>query len=174
MLPKILNSKSSWSCLGNIYLSELGKNTQISNFRFEKIYTIKELANLPDFYKDIVFVYAKSNITNKPDTLADVLEQPLWGNKHITIYDKDTRRELTLNFKEWANSNLFHAKDLRFSNGKIDVNYIYNKVNNKSDIYQQILLLRKALWPFHHLLDEYTPQEYDSDNNNTTFEGLYA
>ena len=32
--------------------------------------------------------------------LADVLEQPLWRNKHITIYDKDTRRELTLNFKE--------------------------------------------------------------------------
>ena len=76
-LPKKLNSKSKWSCLGNKYLSELGTKIQISNFRFDKIYNIKELANLPDFYKGIVFAYAKSNITNKPDTLADVLEQPL-------------------------------------------------------------------------------------------------
>ena len=104
-LPKILNSKSSWSCLGSKYLSELSlkHKTQISNFRCDKIYNIKELANLPDFYKDSI--YAKSNITNKPDTLADVLEQPLWGNKHITIYDKDTRRD----FKECANSNLLHV-----------------------------------------------------------------
>ena len=51
---------------------------------------------------------------------------------------------------------------------------LYNKVNNKRDIYQQILLLRKALRPFHHLLDEYTPQEYDRDINNTTFECLCA
>ena len=94
-------------------------------FCFDKIYNIKELANLPDFYKNIVFAYAKSNITNKPDTLADVLEQPLWRNKHITVSDKDTRRELTSNFKEWANSNLLHAKDLKFSDGKIDANYIY-------------------------------------------------
>ena len=36
------------------------------------------------------------------------------------------------------------------------------------------MLLWKALRPSHHLLDEYTPQEYDGDNNNnnTTFEGL--
>ena len=55
----------------------------------------------------------------------------------------------------------------------IDTNYIYNKIINKRDINQQIsLLLQKALWPFHHLLEEYTPQEYDSDNNNTIFEGL--
>ena len=66
----------------------------------------------------------------------------------------------------------FTREDLKFCNGKIDVNYIYDKVNNKRDIYQQILLLRKALRPSHHLLDEYTPQEYDSDINNTTFEGL--
>ena len=72
MLPKILNSKSSWSCLGNIYLSELGNKAQISNFSFDKIYNIKKIVNLPDFYKVIVFAYAKSNITNKPDTLADV------------------------------------------------------------------------------------------------------
>ena len=51
--PKI-NSTSSWSCLGNKYLSEVGTKTQISNFRFDKIYNIKELANLPNFYKDIV------------------------------------------------------------------------------------------------------------------------
>ena len=81
---------------------------------------------------------------------------------------------MTLNFKEWANSNLLHAEDLKFSDGKIDANYIYNKVNNKRDIYQQILLLGKALRPFHHLLDEYTPQEYDRDINNTTFECLCA
>ena len=70
-LPKILNSKSRWSCLRNKYLSELSTKIQISSFRFDKIYDIKELANLPEFYKNIVFAYAKSN---KPDTLADVLE----------------------------------------------------------------------------------------------------
>ena len=143
-VPKILNSKSTSSCLGNKYLSELGTKIQISNFRFDKKYSIKELANLPDFYhKEIVFAYAKSNITNKTETINDVLEQPLWGNKHINIYNKDAKRELTLKFKEWASSNLLYVKNLKFSDGKIDAKYIYNNVN-KRDIYKQILSLRKA------------------------------
>ena len=75
---------------------------------------------MPDFYKEIVFAYGKSNITNKPETLDDVLEQPLWGNKNINIYNKDAKRELTLNFKEWASSNFLYVKDLKFSDGKID------------------------------------------------------
>ena len=168
-VPKILNSKSTWSCLGNKYLSELGTKIQISNFCFDKKYSVKELANLPDFYKEIVFAYGKSNITNKPETLDDVLEQPLWGNKHINIYNKDAKREITLNFKEWASSNLLYVKDLKFSAGKIDANYIYNNVNNKRDIYKQILSLRKALRPFHLILNEYTPQVFEYDNSNSTF-----
>ena len=168
-VPKILNSKSTWSCLGNKYLSELGTKIQISNFRFDKKYSIKELANLPDFYKEIVFAYGKSNITNKPETLNDVLEQPLWGNKHINIYNKNAKREITLNFKEWASSNLLYVKDLKFSDGKIDANYTYNNVNNKRDIYKQILSLKKALRPFHLILNEYTPQVFEYDNSNSTF-----
>ena len=127
---------------------------------------------MPDFYKEIVFAYGKSNITNKPKTLDDELEQPLscsWGNKHIIIYNKDAKRELTLNLKEWASLNLLYVKDLKFSDGKIDANCIYNNANNKRDIYKQILSLRKALRPFHLILNEYTPQVFDYDNGNSTF-----
>ena len=88
---------------------------------------------------------------------------------YITLYDKNTWIKLTLNFKEWANSSLtFYTLEIsKFSDGKIDANYIYNKINNRRDIYQQFLLLQKALRPSYHLLGEYTPQEYDGDNNNT-------
>ena len=116
---------------------------------------------MPDFYKEIVFAYVKSNITNKPETLDDALEQPLWGNKHINTYNKDAKRESTLHFKEWTSSNLLYVKDLKFSDGKIDASYIYNNVNNKRDIYEQILSLRKALCPFYLLLNY--------DNSNSTF-----
>ena len=41
-LPRILNKNNNWSCLGKKYLSVLGTKTQISNFCFEKDYSIKE------------------------------------------------------------------------------------------------------------------------------------
>ena len=94
-VPKYLTAKVPGVVWGiNIY------QNLVLKYKYPVSYSIQELANLPDFYKEIVFAYAKSNITNRPETLDDVLEQPLWGNKHINIYNKDAKRELTLNFKE--------------------------------------------------------------------------
>ena len=102
-------------------------------------------------------------MTSKPRTLADVLEQPLWGNKHVTIYEKSARKTLTLNFKEWAKSNLLYIKDLKCNHGKLDDNYIIRKLSDKRDVFSQLILVMKALRPYRNIISDYTPATNDNE-----------
>ena len=80
---------------------------------------------MPDFSKGIVFAYANSNITNKPDTIA--------MGEHTYYYIRQRYEERADIKYRGMGRYLLHAEDLKFSDGNIDANYIHNKVNNKRD-----------------------------------------
>ena len=49
-------------------------------------------------------------------------------------------KKTTLFLPSWTDSNLVFVKDLRFDRGKLDVTYILEQVNTKTNIWAEIFL----------------------------------
>ena len=119
-LPKIVYECDTWSRIAQIHVLSIADTTSITNFHFEKENCLDKINALPTFYKDVIFSYAKANKYPKPVTKQQILELPLWGNKHISIYNKTTKGTTTLLFKEWTVKGIHHIRDLKFIDGKLD------------------------------------------------------
>ena len=52
---------------------------------------------------------------------------------------------MTLMFTEWIKSGLLKVGNLKFNEGTLDENYIYQKVKNKSNIISEVTIVKKAL-----------------------------
>ena len=71
------------------------------------------------------------------------MNQPLWGNKHIIHVVHKKKHVLFL--RNWIRSG-----DLRFVNGLLDEDYLYDILIHKANIHYEIMMVRNAL----HLYQE--------------------
>ena len=156
-LPRILNRCDTWNCIAHKYFSFIGDVTSIKNVHFENEKSFEHTDILPSFYKEVVFSFAKANKYSKPVTKEQCLEQPIWGNKDITMFNKNVRSATTLVFKEWADSGIYYVKDLHILDGNLDQKHIENSVINKRDILRQIVLMKKALKPLMTIIENHQP-----------------
>ena len=106
---------------------------------------------------------------NLPYNCETLLNEVLWGNVLFTYQHVSTKHNVTLFFKNWVSSGLIYLRSLKFVNGEIDETYIYNKLDNKRNIYCEILTMKRAILPYKELLKGYTftPIENAPDNNTT-------
>ena len=74
-----------------------------------------------------------------------MLNQHLWINRHITAKVQGSKTNTTLYFKEWLQSDNIFVNDLKFVQGELDENFVYEHVKDKRNIYVQIMQLRKDL-----------------------------
>ena len=153
---KILNSNEIWSSLGKHFLNLIPEYT-IVKLNFENHNSFPDLKKVPQFYQDVIVSFNKSKICPKPSVKEDFLNQVLWGNRHITIRKPNTNVYTTIFFKEWFSSGIIFVRDLKFSDGVLDENFIYNKIIDKRNIFSQVITLRKSLKPFRELLDTHIP-----------------
>ena len=167
-LPKILYECDTWICIAQMHVLSIADTTSITNFNFEKENCLDKINALPTFYKDVIFSYAKANKYPKPVTKQQSLELPLWGNKHISIYNKTTKGTTTLLFNEWTVKGIYHIRDLKFINGKLDQAFFENVITNMRDIWRQMALMKKALKPLKPLIGDHTPHIPDINNINVT------
>jgi hypothetical protein len=82
----------------------------------------------------------------KPSTSEEILNSVLWGNKWFTYKEKIINK--TYHFKSWQNSGIIYVKDLKLINGLIDQIDIFQRLNDKSDIYSQMKNVQLALKPY--------------------------
>ena len=75
----------------------------------------------------------------------------------------------TLFLQNWIDSNLdlLFVKDLRFDRGKLDVTYILEQVNTKTDIWAEIFQVKNSLSKYSTILSGFQDQIIRSKNDMT-------
>ena len=175
-MSKLFNHCDTWNCIAHKHFNCIGDITSITNFHFEKTNCFQHVDMLPNLYKEVLMSYAKANTYSKPKTKEECLEQPLWGNKHITVYNNNLGVSTILLFKEWIDTSIYYVKDLRFIDGNFDQKYVENIVTNKRDILRQMLLIRKAIKPLMVIIGDHEPIKTEDNAIKTvdiTVKGFY-
>ena len=70
-----------------------------------------------------------------------ILEEQLWGNCHISIYNKQTNNHQVLNYKHWQESGLVFVKDIKMTDAKIDENFIFQKLTNRHNWISEVIII---------------------------------
>jgi hypothetical protein len=78
-------------------------------------------------------------------------EQIIWGYRFLTYDDK--KNKTTLYFRQWIEVGIVKKNNLQFNIAKLDENFIFRKLKCKSDIFRQILLLKRCLASFQYVLE---------------------
>ena len=134
-----------WTSVAKLFLRFEKDDNLIFKLNFTNT-SFKPLTHLPSFYKEILLAYNKCKCLDYETFCDTIMQQPLWGNDHI-VYDNKRSNE-TLFYKNWIDCNILKVSNLRFVNGYLDENYVYNVVKNKTNIYAEICKLKKALAPY--------------------------
>ena len=139
----------SWKLIPLSYFENISPNFSVFQMNFDRETIFPIIKNIPEFYTQVLINYNKSKL-NTLDSIVDNLgDQIIWGNKFFLETKSNGKKICTLYFKHWISSGIIYIKNLLFVNGKIDENFIYNKIQNKRNIYIEIQLLKKALHPYH-------------------------
>ena len=181
-IKRMINDEDcNWNFLSKMYLQSFGKDYQILQCNFISESMFPQMLTLPRFYRQIMTSYCKSKIVNKPNTKELILEQYIWGNRHITYYDKHSKSESSIYFTNFIETGINKVRDLKFHNGIIDEYYIYNTVTRKNNILIEIALLRKALHKYKHIMGTHSPDrnttptqtyKHDLPNNKAIYKSL--
>jgi hypothetical protein len=82
------------------------------------------------------------------------MSQTIWGNKYITHTTRN--KPQCLLFKSFINCNIIKVSDLKFTNHKIDQQYLFEKLTDKRNVFQEITRLTQALKPYRLLINHHT------------------
>ena len=114
------------------------------------------IKSLPIFYQQILCAFNSAKCTSFDHFCNTILEQPLWGNDFITC-DSQQGKNMTLFYQEWINDNIVKVGDLRFVNGTMDENFVYQMIKKKRNIFSEVSKLKKALRPYSNLIGSHEP-----------------
>jgi len=161
------NSTHNWSRLPRFYLNKIGlKVITLFNFCSEKLHVLYEI---PQFYREVIMAFSKAKVPNKIISRLDLLSQTIWGNHLLSI--KKGKENIVLYFRNWIESGIIKLSDCKFIGHEIDMNFLYNKVQNKGNIFGDCTVLLKALRPYKKLLDENTSDNIhiNTDDDQPSF-----
>ena len=148
-IPRIQNANpkvDSWVQLPSIYFDEI-KNLEANFiFNFDETIILSLAKLLPNFYRKIFTSFNSAFATQAQQFEESIMNQTLWNNKHIT--KNIGKKKETLFFRNWVRSGVNKVRDLKFVNGVLDEEYIFRKIADKSNIYCELALVKKALYPF--------------------------
>ena len=87
----------------------------------------------------------------------NILKQPIWANDLVYVTEKGQCK--LLYYKNWIVAGITCVGNLRFVDGMIDENYIYNIVQNKVNIIVEVGKLKKALKPYRLYIGDHEPTQ---------------
>lgn len=124
---------------------------------------LKCLKQIPEFYQQVILSFNKCKESNKPSNFIEILDSIIWGNKHFLYISGN--KEASLYAENWINSGIIYFRDIKFLGSRIDENFLHTKIANKSNIFREMYMLKKALKPYRHLLVTHQPiPNTNSDN----------
>ncbi len=133
-------------------------------FNFDNKTYFPELTNLSPFYRDVLLSYNRAFVTDETYFKDNIKDQSLWGNKFIVI--RQNNRNMVLFLRNWIRSGVNKVRDLSFIDGKLDETFVYQNVQNKSNILAEILLVKQALLPYRELLQSIDASAPIQEQNN--------
>ena len=142
---KILSSTGDWATFGKHYINQFGPNNLIVRCSFSDKRTFPPIKGIPEFYQNVIIYFNLSKEIRSINDQEYLLNEVIWGNVCFTQYSKQSKSEETIFFKNWIDSGIITLKSLCIIEGCIDVNFIYQKVHNKQNIYCKILCLKRVL-----------------------------
>ena len=113
------------------------------------------------FYKEVVMGYCYSNAIDYEQFCSNIYSQSLWGNLFINVSVR--KRKNVLHLRNWIRSGVNKVGDLQFINGKVNEAYLYEIIQWKTNIHSEILMVKKALEPYSHLILNYEHITNDID-----------
>ena len=145
-IPRLISQKSEhqahWTEIPAYHLNTLGQNMYIIE---TTAYEEDSINKLPKFYQEVVGAYCKAKNIPYNEFKTDILQQPLLGNKHISC--KRKRKNVIPYYINWINSGICYIKDLKLDNGIINVQHLYDKIEIKRNIHNEIAIMIKCLHP---------------------------
>ena len=114
------------------------------------------ISNLPLFYQQILCAFNKAKCISHDHFCNTILEQPLWGNDFITC-DTQHGKNMTLFYQGWIDNSIVKVGDLRFVDGTMDENFVYQVIKKKRNILSEVSRLKKALRPYSNLIGNHEP-----------------
>ena len=130
-VQKIIKSRSDWSIFGHNYIDKFGPNNILVEFNLKDVKQFPLLKSIPLLYQNIFIAFNRAKSLNKPVTKQLFLEEIIWANLHFTYFSKETKNREVLDFKNWIDAGLIYVNSLKFTEGQIDVEYIYSKIKDK-------------------------------------------
>jgi hypothetical protein len=128
-----------WSYLPKLHISKFGDDNYILKTTVIKSIAFPLLNTIPEFYREVIYSYNTSKIIDYEHFYQNIKTQPIWGNKFLTFKNK------TLFFKSWVKAGIMKVENLKLDNGRLDVNYLSNRVQDDRNFYSEINILQTAL-----------------------------
>ena len=150
---RIINASMSekWCYIAKSMLKYDNNNGFIFKLYFNSKHCENILDGVSDFYKVVLLAFNEAKSIDEEAFISTLLDQPIWANCNIAV--KLGRRYKTLFFQSWIKSNIIKLSNLKFVNGKLDQQFILDKVADKRNILSEISLLVEALRPYRQYLN---------------------
>ena len=155
-VPKLLQTTQDWAFIGKENINMKGLEN-ILKLNFNNFNDMLNLNRVSSFYQEVIVYFNKSKIVKNATSKSEILEHTLWGNRFFKFYYKDLQQIKCLYFSEWISAGLIYVKCLKITNHKLDENYIYQRVQNKRNILQQIYILKQVLKPYLKYVQNHIP-----------------
>ena len=140
----------SWSQLAMFNFHALGQCDTNLYYNFDDNVVFNEVNSLSSFYKDVFCCFNKVFVSTLDEFKENIVNQCIWGNKFITF--RQGNKKCVLFLRNWIRSGVNKISDLKFIDGKLNENYIYQKIGFSGNILREVFLLKNALLPFQNEL----------------------
>ena len=144
------NGNCSWKYIPTFYFNTIAPWNVLQFSNFISIKQFPQLKDLPLFYQNVLLAHNKSKEISPIECHDDLINQPIFANKFLMT--KSSKDSSTLLFQNWISKNITHLYHLPFANGKIEIEFLYNKVTNHANLHIEVRKLTLALTPYKYFI----------------------
>ena len=135
-----------WVQLAHHYLKPFLDCSEDLVFNFDSTVNFCEIQKLNSFYKEVFASYNTAFVKTKESFISGIQDECLWGNKFFVHRINGKNKVLFL--RNWIRSGVNKVSDLQFIDGELDMNFMYDRIMYRSNIFLEILIVREALLPY--------------------------
>ena len=129
----------------------------IFKLNFTNCKTASFIRGIPLFYQQVLLAFNKAKCMTYEHFHDNIFDQPIWGNDFVNC-DTESGKNMTLFLQEWVNDGVIRIGNLRFIDGILDENFVYQKIRKKTNILAEVTRIKKALRPYSHLIGDHEPE----------------
>jgi hypothetical protein len=152
---KDIDRNADWTFFPNHFLS-----LNINDFALLKINICDPSEFQPNhvitpFYTNLMMSFNKCKERKKLSNLPVFLNSVIWGNS--CLYYKQKNKNMIVNFKNWQKCGIIFVNQLKFINGQLDQQYIWDIITDKRNVFSDIKKMQMVLSVYKEYLVDIEP-----------------